>query len=677
MGFEAPLALLALAAAGLPIVAHLLRRQDLPRRRLPTLVLLQRAEAASRKRVRLVDLLLLIVRVALIVCFALALGKPFWRVALAYGDGSVASVVLVIDDSMSMHRTGAGGDLVAEAAERAREVVESLPEGSEVALVLAGAPARLELSRTDRLDTAERAIADRVRASARGTDLATAMSLADRELAGARHAARRVVVLTDAAAHSGLGDLRLPSGVAVQIERLGAEAPTANAAIVDARATPDPTTPGRLSVAVDVRARELDGRQLELVLRRGDDALAQQALTIAQGGARATLHATLDPENAAAELVLAAEDAIATDDRRGLALRAPAGARVLLVEGDAPAGVVAHGRFVARAIDLAPEEGGALTRRRVDPETFAAMELGDVDVVVLSNVPAPSDRVARRLAEHVERGGGLWIAPGQTFDARAYAARLGALLPARPTAPRDQEIEGPHAVAGSELFPDGGTGLEQSRTRRRIGLEDVEVGAEPLLQFADGSPALLSVRRGDGQVALMATTLDDAWTDLPYRPGYLPLVANLLRQLAPTGRAPQSAVLPGAPVVLDAPAGAVRLEIVTPDGERVAFSGDALEERITFESTHAPGVYRVQVAARDRALSEEPRLAFVVASPAEESDLTPGRVPSDAGGEEGARADTSVVHRPLAPWLFLLVGLLAVAEAALRLRAVQVARRAS
>src|SRR5690606_24116637 len=110
--------------------------------------------------------------------------------------------------------------------------------------------------------------------------------------------------------------------------------------------------------------------------------------------------------------------------------------------------------FLARAIDLAPEEGGALTRRRVDPETFAAMDPSEADVVVLSGVPAPPERAAARLREHVARGGGLLIAPGDDFDARAYVARLGELLPARPLPAIAAEIGGPAPAAESALFPE-------------------------------------------------------------------------------------------------------------------------------------------------------------------------------------------------------------------------------
>lgn len=675
MGFEAPLALLALAAAALPVVAHLLRRQDLPLRPLPTVALLRRAEAASKKRVRVVDLLLLIVRVLLLALAALAIARPFFRVALAYGDGSVASVAIVVDDSMSVAGRG-DPSLLSRAVARAGEAVESLPPDSEVAIVLAGAPARVLVARTDELAAAARALAGVPASSARGTDLAGAVALAERELSGARHAERRLLILTDGAAHGGLEGATIPHGVTTRIERLGEDLPAENAAIALARATPDPTTPGSASVAVEVRAQGMDGRGLVVTLRQNGEEVARQPITLSNGGARATLHARLDPSDPSGVLSIDAGDALPMDDERGVLLRPPAGARVLVVDGSPHASRGAEGgRFLARAIDLAPSDVGALTRRRVDPETFAAMDPSEADVVVLAGVPAPSARTAARLREHVERGGGLLVAPGEDFDARAYVARLGELLPARPVSAIAGEVAGPVPTGSTELLPEGASGLESARTHRRLTLEAVGPSTAVALAFGDGSPALVIGRHGDGRVALLATTLDDAWTDLPVRPGYLPLVVGLLRHLAPAASTPDEALAPGTPVRLRAPAGAARMVVLRPDGERSEHAGEALAEPIEIADALAPGVYRVQVATRERALAEEPRLAFVIAPPAEESDLTPGALPDVEEEGAGERRQASIVERPVAPWLFLLVGVLAVAEAALRMRAGQLARR--
>ncbi|MCZ7687226.1 MAG: hypothetical protein M5U28_54225 [Sandaracinaceae bacterium] len=65
----------------------------------------------------------------------------------------------------------------------------------------------------------------------------------------------------------------------------------------------------------------------------------------------------------------------------------------------------------------------------------------------------------------------------------------------------------------------------------------------------------------------------------------------------------------------------------------------------------------------------------MAAPPAEESDLTLGALPAIEEEATSERRQASIVERPVAPWLFLLVGALAVVEAALRMRAGQLARR--
>lgn len=673
MGLEAPLALLALAAAGLPILVHLMRRADLPVRELPTIALLRRAEASSRRRMRLVDLLLLIARVLLVVFFALAITRPFLSITLGYGDGTVASVVVVIDDSMSM-ASRADPTLFERARGRALEIVESLPDGSEVALILAGAPTRVALSRSEDLTAARTTLTELVAAPARGTDLAQALDRAERELAGARHSQRRIVVLSDMARHTHIDEVPYASGVDVRFEAIGRDASTSNAAIVSARAIEDPTTPGMVSIAVEVSATDdLDGETAGLTLERGGEAIANATIEITHGGARATLHAPIDPTDPGATLILDLDDAIDVDDRRGVLIRPPAGARVLVVDGD-PDPVRGRGeaRFFTRAIDLYPEGGGALLRRTVDPDTFAAMELTDAEVVVLANVPTLDAAAVERIREHVEGGGGLFIAPGDHFDARAVQAAFGDLLPARPLDAISGEVSGPTGTSAA-FFDIGPAGLTNTRTQRRITFEGT-ADATVTMRFGDGSPAMLMAEHGDGTVAVLATSLDDSWTDLPFQPGFLPLVVQAMRRLAPNSSTPDAPVLPGEPVRLRASAGARQLRITTPSGDTLEF--DELDQDITIEQTAVPGVYRAEVATRDHPPHEEPRLAFVVAPPASESDLHPVEPPATLDSPQSAASGT-VVRRPLAPWLFLLVGLLAIAEAALRLRVPPRASRSS
>ena len=670
MGFEAPLALIALAAAGLPIVAHLLRRQDLPRRPLPTLALLRRAEASSQKRVRLVDLLLLIARVLLVACFALAIAGPFARVALAYGDGSVVSLAIVLDDSMSVVARPEARDAMID---RADAIIESLPEGSEVAVILGGHRARVALSRTDRLEGARRQLADLALSEHRGTDLVGAVARAEGELAGAVHAERRIVVLSDLAAHAHALDVSAPPTVRLSFESVGA--PEDNAGIVELVASRDPSDADLASVTVELRASEgLAGREVPIVARAERPAgreLARGTVTLGPRGARTSLRVPLEEGSVRGTVSLEIDDAIDADDQRPLLLRPDAATRVLLVDGDQHA---ERGRdetrFLSRALDLAP--GGRIRRRTVDPDTFATDALSTVDVLILANVAVLDAALTERVSDYVERGGGLLITPGDNFETREAVARYGALLPARPVISPRAEIGGPFG-AGDFVPPGGSSGLETVVTTQRLQLDAIDPSAHTWLTFEDGSAALVALRHGAGMIALFATSIDDDWTRMPYHPGYLWFVVELVSRLAPSSAMPDTPFWVGEPVEIREPAQLTRARIVAPDDRAFDLEGDG--RTIRFDESAVPGIYRVELATAERALEDRPRLTFAVATDPEESDLSAGPVPETRGAEPTSTRG-AVVHRSLRGWLFALVGLLAIAEAALRSRRLRRARGA-
>ena len=165
----------------------------------------------------------------------------------------------------------------------------------------------------------------------------------------------------------------------------------------------------------------------------------------------------------------------------------------------------------------------------------------------------------------------------------------------------------------------------------------------------EGAPVLVRSTFGEGRVAVLAIPVDDAWSELPYSPGYLPLVSELLRDLAAARRAPSAMLSAGASIEL-APQSLVR----APDGT----VHEPVDGR--FDDTAAPGVYRVLDG-------DDVKSSFVVASPASESDLTPGSPPEvTAGDTNGTRSERR--RRPIDPWFFLLGGLCLLGEGWLRAR---------
>jgi hypothetical protein len=674
MGLEAPWALLGALLAAAPVVAHLARRHDLPRVALPTLALLQRAQLASRRRTRIVDLLLLLVRVALLVALAVGVAAPYRSVRLAYGDGARLSIALVLDDSLSMGRAVTGGASAwSRAVRRAQEVVTALPPGSEAALVLGGQSPRVVVARTADLGALDARL-DELEAltPTRGGALPEALSLALGELAGSLIEARRVLVLSDGAAHARLETLQVPPGVRLDVERLGPDADgatPANVNIASAVVTTDATDATRDTVLVTLRAFGAPPqRPIAVRLERDGRVVARAEASFRDDLATATLRAPRGESGASptARVAIDAADALPGDDTRGVLLRASGGLRLLLV------GTSAATDAVAQALALAPVRDGALSVRRVDPDTLPTVDWSTVDAALLVGVSAPPADVAASLRRFVERGGGLALAPGDATEVRPLADALGAILPARPKeisdlsdAPGLRPGDAPPPADDAHTALRDATGLRDVRTLRRLALDAPRREAGVPLRFADGSPALVVGEAGAGRVALLATSLDESWSDLPLRPGFLPLVARLVRAVAAVSHAPDRPIAPGETLSLGLPPGATRLVLTNPSGIRSTHDGARIA---TITDTVRPGAYRAEVAQEGGALTDAPRLAFVVAPPLDESDLRPGPAPAASDAESAATPGTSTVRRSLAPWFFLVAGLLALAEGALRFR---------
>lgn len=670
MGLEAPLALLGLLAGLLPLIAHRVRRRDLPHRSLPTTRLLQRAVAAQRAKRSLADLLLLCLRVLLVVAACLAVAAPYVTARVAFGDGQVGSASIVIDDSLSMMRRDGGERLLSLALSRAREAIDALPDGSEVSVVLGGTPARILVPRTRDLAAAARALSSLPEESHRAGDLQTAANLALQQLAAGRHARRHLLLLSDFAIHCAFDPEALQLGGArLQMQRVGAPPTTGNVAIVAATAASDPTAPGQTSVAFELRA--YGDAPARVGVRAGDSDGEAVDVPLVKGAGRGTLHVPT-PEDEAEPVVtlqLQTQDALPEDDHRELLLDGRQALDVLLVNGDPhPASAEDELWYARHALRLASDAGLPVRLSSIDAQGLRGQDLSGTDVLLLANLPAPSGPTAQHIEAFVRAGGGLLVTGGDNLVPQRYNARLRGILPAHIAAVERHadtglaaDAEGGSAAHASVL---GAEGLDRVAVRQRLLLETRE---HAVLLFADGLPAVARRRVGRGMVALLATTIDDGWCDLPYRPGFVPLLIELLRSVAGRSVEASRPLQPGAKVDIPVPPGATHMEIVTPAGFRHAYEDLNSGDQITFEDTLLAGVYRVLVAGPDGPMRRAPAQMLTVELPASEADLTPAPLANTWPGDT-PRTAGATVKRDLSPFGFLLVGLLVVGEALMRRR---------
>jgi hypothetical protein len=279
IGFLSPLWLLAGLAAAVPLLIHLMRRRLGTRVEFPAVRYLLRAEREHSRKLRLRNLLLMLLRVATVLAVVLAAARPVLRVQ---GSGhSPTALAVVLDNSLSSTAIVGGRPVLDRLVEQARAVVRRAENGDRLWLVTADGAVRggergAILEALDRVEPLGGAGSPQ-RAIGRAAALVRQSGMAERELA----------ILTDGQATSWaappeLGEVR----ARVFVPALAAPA---NRAVVEAEAAPARWTP-RGAVRARILAADsatyrilLDGRTLARGTAVRDEEIAVRAAPAERG----------------------------------------------------------------------------------------------------------------------------------------------------------------------------------------------------------------------------------------------------------------------------------------------------------------------------------------------------------------------------------------------------------
>ena len=251
MSFLAPLYLLLGAAALVPLLLHLLRRNIVTRVDFPAARYLQRAEQEHSRSLRLRNLLLMLLRVLLVLALAIAAAKPFIA-GVGVGHGPTAAAI-VLDNSMSTTAMTSGAPAFNRLREAARAALLGSTVGDRLWLVTADGRVRggmreallAELARTTPLEDAG--------------DLPLALRRAAAAVQGSALPARVVAVATDGQRTAWASAARIDVPVSVLVP---SGDPPRNRGVLSVEAEPARWTPrGAISARIDA-ADSVDYRVL-------------------------------------------------------------------------------------------------------------------------------------------------------------------------------------------------------------------------------------------------------------------------------------------------------------------------------------------------------------------------------------------------------------------------------
>ena len=485
MSFLHPLALLGLAAAAIPALLHLLERRVPPEAEFPPIRYLSEAERQSARRLKLRHLLLLVLRTALIALIVMAAARPLVRSRGAVGGGAhePTALALILDNSPSSGAVVDGHPLIERLKTVVRAAISRAAPGDRLWLMLSDGVARAG-SRDALLATV-----DSVVPGWRRLDLTGAVARASRLVDAEPLPGREVAVVSDLQRTTlGEGRADIPRGVRVlALAPASSGEALANRGVAQARVEDGALaitvvgTPGGSPAPVTVRLRPASspaGRSHDVgrALAAPGSSANVPLPSVAPGWWIG--EAVLDP------------DELRADDRRAFVWRVALPARVRADPGAGP--------FVAAALAVLTqgrrivEGGGVVIGERLPGGTGTTVLLPPVD-------PALIGQANRALAS------------------RGVRWRFGGAGTPGPI--------GTAAVAGIN-----GLGVT-----RRYRLEGAGGGGDTtdVLATVNDDPWL--VRAGD--VVLLGSRLDTAWTALPASPAFVPFVDVLVNRLA-RGEAP-------------------------------------------------------------------------------------------------------------------------------------------
>lgn len=582
-------ALAAGAAAGaIPIVIHLLNRRKYRRIWWAAMHWLWASQKKAMRRLRVEQLILLLLRILALVLLALALARPLLNESqgLFAGRPSVCRVI-VLDDSYSMGRLSSGRTLFDRAKALAGDLAEELGAGDELEIIAADDVRAVSLaSETLRRDDILRELRA-AKLSDAGTNLPKALAAACRVLnkRQTKQVRREIVLLSD---ETRLG-WETPGGEPRQVDAADSKEITAafkdplrrptiavvrftadkenveNAAAVSLALT-ERVAPTEVELELTAVVRNFGRRKLEklpvvltLFAAGGEKRnLGQREVDVPPGGKQAAVsftHLFREPGSYAFRVHIP-EDVLPADNDAFLAVDVEKHVKVLCVDGQRRLGAMDDETdFLRQALapdERAAEEAGAgrmpLLPVIVGDAAFAEQNLDNYRLVVLANVRTiPAEKISA-LVRWVKNGGALWIWLGDRIDPALYNRELNALLPAMigepvgegdPNGPAEylDEKELSHPALAAFRGEKGSMSLGRLALYRRfrllplLGKKEAGTTRVVLRVRKEGEepeqPFAVERRVGEGRVLLMGSTADTDWNNWGRRVVYMRLINAL------------------------------------------------------------------------------------------------------------------------------------------------------
>ena len=561
MGFLTPWFLAGLAAVGLPVWLHLLRKHKATPVPFSSLMFFERRTQSSIKHRRLRYLILFALRALLFALLAVAFAHPYLQRTLLPASRSGEVTVLAIDNSLSMRAAG----LLDQAKSLAKSEVAGLRPGQR-AQVLAFASRVEVLSEV----TSDRAALDAALSALEPSDGRTSfaeLSRSLRSIAQSLHLPLRVLLYSDmqqSGMPANFNDLRLNADIRLephplvskQTPNFAVENVVAPRRVYSGAKTRVLATIAGFGTAASTRnvSLVLNGRVIEskpaAVPESGRAAVEFNSLEVPYGRNQGAVK--IDPADS-----LTADDTFyfsveRADPRHTLFVHDAANTRDLLFF---KAALEASGQS-AFAIDPASADQTA----NVEPSQYA--------FVVISDIGALPEPFEKSLRAYVRDGGGVLIALGRSSMGRTRVSVADLAIQGTRYAGREGDLfQSAAALDSSHPSIQQNNRWDDVKFYQAIRVDPGS--ARTVARLTDQTPLLVDEQLGAGHIMVFASTLDNVANDFPVHASFVPFIGQTANYLGRLDAGPSAVTVGSFEELRAAGQKAAAVDVLDPKGERV------------------------------------------------------------------------------------------------------------
>lgn len=665
MGFLSPWFLGGLAALGVPVFVHLLRKHISIPQHVSSLMFFERGTQSSTRHRRFQHLLLFALRLALVALVVFAFADPFIRSPRADVSGHL--MLIVLDNSFSMR----AGTRFAYAKREVLDLLARRPHAQRAQVVSFGGQVQLLTQPTTDAALLRSAL-DGIQQSDGYANFGGLASMV-RTLSETRPGQIDLHLFSDmqrTGMPANFAEAVLPTNVKLVLHEVAKAEPVPNWVVESIDAPTEVTDPKDNAVSrvrAVIAGPNAPERQKDVSLVINGKVAATRKVNVPANGRATVDFSPLDVNYGfnRCEVRIDDNDVLPADNAGVFAVRRLDPQRVLFVHAaldqrsttyfGAALHAATHGAFVLQTLteDQVTD---------VDPSRFAFTVLSDVNV--LPNI------FEHTLEQYVAKGGNVFISLGASssrgthiplWDRNAQQVRKHA-LPANGATVGQVDFTYPALEQENPGRNNGG--WDGTKVFYTIAVDSTN--ARVAARLSDSTPLLLERQMGEGHVLLFASGLDNLTNDLPLHPIFVAFVDKTARYLSGNEQ------LRGLRVVdsfvqlrqTTSPAnGNAAVEVIDPAGHRPLSLNEARTAQ-SFRLTTA-GFYQIRFAnGRDAVIGVNPDRR--------ESDLQPlspdllalwvGRDVNQSEGERVPVVGSKYQYKSLWRYVMLLALVVAVAE---------------